>query len=831
MSNTPFIKAALCTMTALASASFAVPALAQQQPAAAEDTGLADIVVTARRVGESAQRTPISITTVSSADLSAKVIQNAQDLQNVTPNLIIKVSPSSPTGLVYSMRGQSQVDSAAVAAISVGTYIDDIYLGTAGITGGTLFLGDLERVEVLKGPQGTLYGRNVTAGVIKYVTHKPTDKLEGYLTAGVGNYERRYLEGMINAPLADNVALRIVGSLDDHAGYSYDPAIRRELENQHKYNFRGSLKIQATDKLEILAQGWYGRFTTNGPDNRTKCIVTGALPSATDPNQGLKPSTPLNAVLAYEASVGNPIGGLTTPLQIATSPRATVLALVPQVNALLADLYNRPRDQASVNGTLLTSSYARSAGGALTFSYDLGDATLRSISGYDYGMRTSLFNVGGGPFAAIFTNQNATIRQFTQELQLNGKALDSKLTYALGAYYYNNKFYHGREDSGIQGSFPFYLGQFGLKATNASTVHSNGQTESYAFYGQTSYEVVPNLRLTGGLRWTHEKNSVTSFSAAKSPANSAVLTCTAPVAKLGDTSPNATTPISDCFASASASFQNLSYTAGIDFNVLPDVLLFAKASRGFKAGGVNVFSDAYKPIQPYAPEYDNDYEIGFKSQFFDRRARLNVSYYHTDYRNIQRTVSKEIAPSVFTTSVQNAAGAKIDGVEAEAFFVPVHGLTLGGNFAYTKARYTKYLVANGNYPGGFIDESSLRVQNIPAYTYTLSGAYDFDTRWTGVHAEVLWSHRSSANLFEGALFPSTPGGLDFIPLSQTVEPAYGILSASLAFDVHGPDLKVTFWGKNILNKRYTDSIIATAGIAYSSFGAPAAYGVDITKRF
>jgi len=224
-----------------------------------------------------------------------------------------------------------------------------------------------------------------------------------------------------------------------------DPALRRELENQHKYNFRGSLKIQATDKLEILAQGWYGRFTTNGPDNRTKYIVTGALPSATDPNQGLKPSTPLNAVLAYEASVGNPIGGLTTPLQIATSPRATVLALVPQVNALIADLYNRPRDQASVNGTLLTSSYARSAGGALTFSYDLGDATLRSISGYDYGMRTSLFNVGGGPFAFLYANQNATFRQFTQELQLTGKALDSKLTYALGAYYYNLKSHHGRE--------------------------------------------------------------------------------------------------------------------------------------------------------------------------------------------------------------------------------------------------------------------------------------------------------------------------------------------------------------------------------------------------
>jgi len=234
---------------------------------------------------------------------------------------------------------------------------------------------------------------------------------------------------------------------------------------------------------------------------------------------------------------------------------------------------------------------------------------------------------------------------------------------------------------------------------------------------------------------------------------------------------------------------------------------------------------------PFAPETDNDYEVGFKSQFLDRRARLNVSYYHTDYKNIQRTVSKEIAPNVFTTATQNAAAAKIDGVEAEAALVPVRGLTLGSTFAYTKARYSKYLLPNASYPNGVIDGSGLRMQGIPTYTYTLSAAYDVNTQFAGIHAEVLWSHRSSANLFESALFPSTPTGTDGVPLSQTVEPGYGLLNGSLSFDLHDQGLKVTFWGKNILNKRYADSIIATAGNTYASFGAPATYGVDITKRF
>jgi len=643
----------------------------------------------------------------------------------------------------------------------------------------------------------------------------------------MGNYDRRLFEGMVNAPFGDTVALRVVGSVDDHDGYSYDPTHRRELENQKKWNLRSSLKIDATDKLEVLAQAWFGEFRSNGPDNRTKAIVT--MASAT------KPSNAVLNILGYQAAIGQPIGGFTTPLSIATANAvnpASLLALIPQVNALVADRYSSPRDEALVDGTLLTKSKARSAGGALTLSYELGDATLKSISGYDFGIRDSDFNVGGWPWIAIFTNQNGRIKQFTQELQLTGKALESRLTYAAGAYFLDTRYRHGREDSSMFGAFPYYLGQFGLKATNGSILHSDSKTRSYAFYGQASYEVVPDLHVTGGLRWTHEKNAVDAFSAARAPTNSAVLTCTSPQSTPVSTPPvSAATPLTDCHGTASATFENLSYTGGIDYQVLPDVLVYGKVSRGFKAGGVNVFGDAYKPLLPFEPETNQDYEVGFKSQFLGRRARVNAAYYHTDYKNIQRTVSKEIAPNVFTTATQNAAGAKIDGVEAEVALVPVRGLTLGGTLAYTKDRYTKYLIANPAYPGGIIDASGLRVQGIPKYTYTLSGGYDFDAKFADVHAEVLWYHRSSANLFEGALFPSTPGGFDGVPLATTLEPGYGLLNGSLSFDIHDQGLRITLWGKNVIDKRYVDSTISTAGYTYSSFGAPATYGVDVTKRF
>jgi len=156
---------------------------------------------------------------------------------------------------------------------------------------------------------------------------------------------------------------------------------------------------------------------------------------------------------------------------------------------------------------------------------------------------------------------------------------------------------------------------------------------------------------------------------------------------------------------------------------------------------------------------------------------------------------------------------------------------LGANGSFTADHYTSYKVSRAGYPNNILDQTNIEIQNIPRWTYTLSADYEFDTRWAGVRTSVLWSHRSSANLFENALYPTVPGGPDGIPLSLTKEPGYGVLSGSVSFDVHNADLKVTFWGKNILNKRYTDSIIATAGTVYASFGAPATYGVDVTKRF
>jgi iron complex outermembrane receptor protein len=261
-----------------------------------------------------------------------------------------------------------------------------------------------------------------------------------------------------------------------------------------------------------------------------------------------------------------------------------------------------------------------------------------------------------------------------------------------------------------------------------------------------------------------------------------------------------------CAQSGSVNYTNWSYTAGLDWQVVDRTLVYVKTSRGFKSGGLNAFASAYAPITGYAPEVDTDYEVGVKSELLDRRLRLDLDYYHTNYSNIQRTVATSTQVGI-VTEVQNAATAKIDGVEAEARFIPAVGLTLSANGTYTNARYINYEVLNPTYPSGFQNHSGLPFQGVAKYTYTLGAGYDYPIGENNLHAEVNWSHRSSAALFENDSLPSTYGGTDFEPLSAVTQKAYGLLDASLSVEIPKYRTTLTIWGKNVLNKRYLVSII------------------------
>jgi len=805
-----------------------------QRPQAENETGINDIIVTARRSEESAQSIPVSIVTVSEESLRYNVVQNAGDLAKQAGSLRIVTPVSSAAGLNIDMRGQTSTGTAANDTQSVGIYMNDLFMSSAGISGSVLNFRDLERVEVLMGAQGTLYGRNVTGGVVKFVTKKPTDEYEALVTAGLGNYDRRFLEGLVNIPLSDTAAIRVLGSVDNRGGFSFDRNVGREADNQKKWNVRGALSWKPTDRFSVLLEGGYGRFSRTDSDVRTTYIQPGVNVATMNliAQQGINGLTP--AALSPIVFLGPLVGaGRATPAQQAAFGAAfgAATAALPQVYAAVANQLNAPRGSAtSLNSRLRTPSSAKAYNGVLTLAHEFGDATLKSITGLDYGASDRFFNVGGGPWIPLYTNQNGSSKQWTQELQLTGNMGD-RLNYSAGLFHMNRKSTDNREDSSQNGPFPFFLGQFGLGITNGSTQVNNNSVKSYAAYMQASYELTDDLTFTGGLRYTSEDVSVKTGSIQKPQAATGGLTTC-----IGPAPTTATTPLAQCFGTASDSFSAVTYTAGLDYTVAEDVMVYAKTSRGFKSGGLNVFSGAGAPIQGYKPETTQDYEAGIKSRFFDRKVQFNLTYYHTDYKNIQRGVSFEAQPGLILTATRNAASAKIDGIEADLRVMPLEGLVIGGNMVYTDGRYDDYsttIVFPA--PRGTVqqDLSDLDFQGLSKWVYSLNAGYGFALPFGKAHAQVNWSNRSTVNLFENDSY-ATPSG-PAAPFDVTRQSGYGLLDASFSLDIDDWNSTVTFWGKNINNERYKNSMISLSnngvGYAWALFGDPATYGVDWTVRF
>jgi len=797
---------AACSALATSHAAMAQGAPAADQLQASGDSG--DIIVTARRVGESLQKVPLAVTALTSKDLQTKAVLDVNDLQKVVPSLNTLQQATGAAGLFFNLRGLIQTDTAAFQPGSVGIYQDDQYIGGAMIAGQLLNVSDLQTVEVLKGPQGTLYGRNVTGGVVKFVTQKPTDKFEGYAKVGIGNYERRLAEGMINLPLAPNVALRLNGQVDNHGGYSYDVVNKRELENANRWSVRGALKADLSPTFHVLLQGSYGKYSGNGADDRTTYI---------DPLNGAA----MGHFQLGQFLIGNPIAGY---------PASTTADTL----ARMAQLRDAPRSAAMQYTNLQTGDHAKLATGALTLALDLSDnITLKSITSYNFANRVSRYTVGGDAETYIYSQQIGENSQWSQEFNLTGKALDGRLTFASGLFWLDQKIRDDRNPGTIGGLFPLFGG------TN-TTIHSVGlnniHVQSLAPYFQGSYEIVPNVHVTGGLRYTAEKFSLTTSNL------TAQGRCDGPTKDaLGNV---------NCSASSEVSFNNLSYTWGADWTPAPGFMLYVRSGKGFKSGGVTPFITGGAPFTYFRPESNTDYEIGLKSEFLDHMVRFNVDYYHTIYKDIQRTLTVRPAPATPggpvpppVTGVFNAASAKIDGVEAELNVRPVSGFNLGGTLSWTKAKYSSFVIDNVNFPSGKQDISYIPFYTLPEWQYSLYANYEHPASWGAVRAGVNWSFKSGTLVGQpdtvgsptSHVAPGGPGsGLPYSsnPLYQK---GFGLLSATLAFDIAKYNTTIAFWGRNILNKRYMESgtclVALGLGTCWAAYGAPATYGADVTIRF
>jgi iron complex outermembrane receptor protein len=749
--------------------------------------GIADIVVTARRVSENLQTTPVAVSALSGDTLTKQAVVNIAQLANSTPSLTISAAQAQPGSATIFIRGQGSSDGLIAIDQAVGVYVNGVY--SARSSGGALDLVDVSRVEVLRGPQGTLFGRNTTGGAINVIPSEPTGKMEGSFRADYGNYDTLLTRVVANVPIAgDELALRVAFQHREHSGYGYNATRNQPVGGENGNFVRVSLKAAPKAiPLTILVQGDYTDLKTSGQLS------------------GLKSYTPT----AVNGALVGLCGTILASICPYSRPGDTLANYVYGQNGN-TDIYRTYNDAAEYGNV---SAY----GVSVTSTLDLSSAVaVKSIAGWRGVNMKALTDNDGTPYTLSgglsssdgnFINQD----QFSEELQLSGKLLDNRLNYIVGAFYFVE---NGTDRSRSASVFPL--------SPLLGIVDGRIRNKSVAGYGQVTFELAKSLRLTAGTRFTRDTRSMVIHNRDQNLFTGGVTCSYTPTDGLAS---------DPCRASFERSFSYWSYTFGLDYEVAKGAFLYAKTSRAYRSGGFNTraVTGGVPPVG-FEPERVTDYEIGGKFDFFDRHVRFNIAAYNSDVSNVQRNLIGTAAGNRLVSGVDNAATARIRGGEAELTVVPFEGLSLGAAVGLTFPKYKKFI----NSIDG-TDYSDTPFIYTPKQTYTVSGDYDLPVADNArVKFHVDYSYRTkqyAVPLKDPTLTPAQNA-----VLQDTAKiPAYGLLNARIAFSLNDPSIEIAFFARNITKTKYFTRLLALEGTALgvTAYGAgdPRTYGVSTTFKF
>jgi iron complex outermembrane receptor protein len=649
-----------------------------------------EVVVTTQRREALLQEVPVAVTAISEQALKERQINDAFDLQRVVPSLNMFNNITSPTNLSPSLRGGLQQDASLVTAESpFGIYVDDIYVGR--LNGNNAALTDIERVEVLRGPQGTLYGRNTGYGAIKFISRTPDPDGKGWFDAraGAGNYSQYIASATAGGPITDTLAASIAGQFrnkDDQFDNVFDGS---ESGLQRDYAVRGKLRFTPSDKLDIVLQASF----------------TDAEHDSLQMGNGTTPGIPETC-----AGFGNP-GGVCLPGQTA---QFTTDDLVFTNGEFGVNAPAFPFGPAPLRNSKPQGDTQQTIAG-LTLTYAIApDTTLKSItavvdtqdffqtdfsgnSGATYDPDDPMTSPGGFVGAADVDNQ-----QFTQELQLLGTTLDDRLKYIAGVFFL-------REDGQQQFGWHFF--------TPLSQSAIDVETESFAVFGEFTYRLWRNLSATAGLRYTDE-SKIFQFNYERLDGNFFDLVV-APGFFPGRTDQvNLTTDFTEWTPKFAVDY------LFEDVGPADSLLTYVQAAKGFKGAGFSAIALAsVAPVGAYDPETNWTYEAGLKADWLDRRLRTNLAYFYSDIEAIQQNSTGP--PPAFEFPVENNGDARIQGLEFELTLTPVTGLNLFLNGALLDGEYRNL----DKYPDGAAANAE-RLYGVPADTpqtpdYQVSAGFDY----------------------------------------------------------------------------------------------------------
>ncbi|RUO18744.1 hypothetical protein CWE08_10970 [Aliidiomarina iranensis] len=678
-----------------------MPAVAQDAEEEEQTTRLERIEVTARRTTENLQEVPVSVSSFGEMELERVGINDITELQQRIPNTTMQVSRGTNSTLTAYIRGIGQQDPLWGFEPGVGVYIDDVYV--ARPQGAVLEVFDVERIEVLRGPQGTLYGKNTIGGAMKYVTAQLSGDTEVRVQGTVGDYNRRDFKISGQTALSDNF----------YVGGAF----------------------------ASLNRDGFGEFVNTGDDNYNKELTTGRISALWMPSDTV--TVRLSADRTEDDS--NSRGGY----RLTTS----------QVTG------DEPLDSVFDSRTAMpVDNYVKTEGMSAVVDWELNQNWMfKSVTAKREGFTDTNIDFDSTEMPTLLVPAIYEDEQFTQEFQLN--YADENLRFVSGLYYYDG------EACGVFGTI---LGGLGVTVENGGCV----ETESYAVFGQGTYQVDDQWSFTLGGRYTKDDKVADVY-------RFTYLGQVYPGEAVGDPL------VTNSDFTTAADWSRFSPHASVQYQATRDLMYYASYSNGFKSGGVDMRADvSLNPdaSNPYDPEIVDTYEFGLKSELMDGRVRLNAAIFYSDYQDMQVTVQRAVAAGV-ASQVLNAADATVQGFEIEALAQATDTLSFNASVGYVDASFDQVIFFNPNTQQNEDVSGLWSFANTPELSANIGFVQEFRDVMQG---DLVWSgnvaYRSDTQIFE------IPSMLDM--------DSYSLANTSLVWYSHSGKWQAGLHVKNLFDKEY-----------------------------
>ncbi|MDX3885164.1 MAG: TonB-dependent receptor [Sphingomonas sp.] len=814
----------------------AIPVMAQTHPADTADARrgvgeaeIGDIVVTARRHEEVLQEVPVAITALSGDALAERSVVSVDQLRNFAPAL--NVSGQDRGDATFYIRGQGPgvLGGGQRNFTSVATYFAEV---PTPIAGSGMFY-DLANVQVLKGPQGTLFGRNTTGGAVLFEPTKPTFDLGGYVKGSYGNYDYHELEGVLNLPIVEDLlAIRLAGDYGRRHGFTRNVLTGQRLDSRNNDSYRISVLLTPTPDIENVTIVDSNYRDNSGSGQLLRQVYPAANlgilpnpllfgPTATPETIGLSeflglpPSFNLtagspsssyiaclqvalpgcatgpfgNAVAALQAAVVNGGLGLSglTPEQFAAA-QAQQEALGIRRIANPRYQYRRTRDLGVTNKTTWQLSDDITLKNIFSFRKEKTAETLELSGPLSY--LYSFYPAGTKPYVRGF-------EQYTEEFQIQGKAPDIGLSYILG-------YYHEQAKPGIRQAYRSY--SFG---SVVSTIQDYDD-KSDAVFGHIEFDIAEGLQFSGGVRYTWDSRFASSSKLLDDG------TCNQPDPSQFDPATGMAPNV--CPQSARAHFSAATGDATIQYKITQRILAYAAYRHGYKSGGFNLPAPT-ADTRTFAPETVDDIELGLKADWdIGVPLRTNISLFRDKYKDIQ-IAQGVISGGTFVSAVQNAGRAINKGFEFEGTIVPFQGFSLSG--------FVSYLDAKCQVNAGAACRLGRQIAYQPHWKYSINGQYRLPLPGeTDVTLFASYSFTGKVN--------TSDSNASAVGLKDSF-PGYGTFDARIEWhDAIARGIDLALFGTNLTNKDYLVggySVATDLGTDAILAGEPRMYGVSAKYRF